>query len=180
MHGLFSFFASTAVKTYTCEQLYDMEKSRRVNDGFVYRMLGIPQFKNSLKINPGDLTRREIQLARYQQKCSPREILPLVFTGVAIFLLGIILFFINRKLGYSLIAVGAFVILFPVLYYFVSGRVAYLKNKHREHNTKKGHFNLYSRTHNYRELDMDTGMDVDMNHGMDSAVDEGFNPTFDY
>ena len=76
-----------------------------------------------------DLALKLVKATRWKLMCLPNEILPFLYSGLAVVILGVILLNLkqigNKQIGWGVICVGLILIVVPLLWYLISGLVAY-------------------------------------------------------
>ena len=109
-----------------CRALYDLSKQLTAARGLM-SAFG-PEVIESMNIGL-----RLIKATRWQYMCLPYELLPFIFSGLAVVILGIILLNLkqieNKQIGLGVICVGLIILVVPVIWYDIAGFVAYLRTK---------------------------------------------------
>ena len=96
--------------SFSCSQLYKLHKMYSRNDRFIDRIFGEESGDNQSQI-PGLPTRNEIFEARSKQHCPAYEIYPAMYTGFALVILGVVLYFLRKSTWLAIFAIAAGVLL---------------------------------------------------------------------
>lgn len=133
MHILLFLFAVTAAvgmrvaadssdprkKSYTCSEMYSMEKIYRRNDTLFTRFLGVRD-ENGIKEIKGFPSRDDIAALRFLKTCFPHEMYPSFLTGLAISIIGLSMVHLRNIESFviAVISVGVFIMGCSLIWHF--------------------------------------------------------------